>query len=324
MNYSKKITHAVAEDFERKRNERENSRICRLNEVYSRCPEIKAIDTELSRVGSEIVRATLMGKEGLEGRIAVIKEKNLGLQKKREELLLSLGYDKSYTEPKYECEECKDTGYVGVKLCSCYRNALIEKAYESSGLGNLLKTQSFENFDLSSLDEKDRESVSTTYNNLLKYCKNFPSEKHSVILVGGTGLGKTHLSTAVAKRIIDMGYEVVYETAQNIFTDFDRDRFENRISDEPPASYRYLDCDLLIIDDLGSEIISSFSTSCLYNIINTRINRGKPIIISTNLTGAEIRKIYQDRIASRLFGEFDIMQISGSDFRRKKLKFFKK
>ncbi len=324
MNYSKKITHAVADDFERKRIEGESSRNCRLNEVYSLCPEVRSIDKDLATVGSEIVKATLMGKEGLAERIADIKERNLALQKKRGELLCALGYPADYTEPVYECKKCKDTGYVGVKLCSCYRNALIEKAYESSGLGNLLKTQSFENFDFSTFDDPERAEIESAYNNLLGFCANFPADVKSTILVGGTGLGKTHLSTAVAKRIIDKGYEVVYETAQNIFTDFDRDRYENRFFDEEPVSYKYLDCDLLIIDDLGSEIISSFSVSCLYNIINTRINRGKPILISTNLTGVELRRIYQDRITSRLFGEFAFIQLCGSDFRRKKLKKAKK
>ena len=320
MNYSKKVIRAVAEDFERKRADAENERVMKLNKVYSLCPEIKAIDSELTKVGSEIVKATLMGKEGLDGRISAIRERNLALQKKRAELLNSLGYDEKYTDTAYECPICKDSGYVGVKLCSCYRNALIEKAYESSGLGNLLKTQSFDNFDFSTFGNEDRENVEEVYGNLITFCDGFPESNKSILLAGGTGLGKTHLSTAVAKRIIDKGYDVVYETAQNIFTDFDRDRFENRFSDEAPASYKYLDCDLLIIDDLGSEIISSFSVSCLYNIVNTRVNRGKPILISTNLSAAEMRKIYQDRITSRLFGEFVIMKLCGSDYRRKKLK----
>ena len=320
MNYPKKVTHAVAEDFERKRADRENLRLVRLNQVYSLCPEIAEIDKALSNVGSEIVKATLMGKEGINERISAIREKNLATQEKRAALLVSLGFDKDYTEPPYECDKCNDTGYLGVKLCSCYKNALILKAYESSGLGNLLKKQSFENFSLDSFEGEEKSRIQQNYNVLSKYADKLDSFSPSIILVGGTGLGKTHLSTAVARKLIDKGYDVVYETAQNIFTDFDRDRFLDRFGGEEPVSYKYLDCDLLIIDDLGSEMVSTFSISCLYNILNTRLNKGKPIIISTNLTGNEVQRLYQDRITSRLFGEFLILPFTGTDYRRKKLK----
>ena len=320
MNYPKKVTHAVAEDFERKRADRENLRLVRLNQVYSLCPEIAEIDKALSNVGSEIVKATLMGKEGINERISAIREKNLAMQEKRAALLVSLGFDKDYTEPPYECDKCNDTGYLGVKLCSCYKNALILKAYESSGLGNLLKKQSFENFSLDSFEGEEKSRIQQNYNVLSKYADKLDSFSPSIILVGGTGLGKTHLSTAVARKLIDKGYDVVYETAQNIFTDFDRDRFLDRFGGEEPVSYKYLDCDLLIIDDLGSEMVSTFSISCLYNILNTRLNKGKPIIISTNLTGNEVQRLYQDRITSRLFGEFLILPFTGTDYRRKKLK----
>ena len=320
MNYPKKVTHAVAEDFERKRADRENLRLVRLNQVYSLCPEIAEIDKALSNVGSEIVKATLMGKEGINERISAIREKNLAMQEKRAALLVSLGFDKDYTEPPYECDKCNDTGYLGVKLCSCYKNALILKAYESSGLGNLLKKQSFENFSLDGFEGEEKSRIQQNYNVLSKYADKLDSFSPSIILVGGTGLGKTHLSTAVARKLIDKGYDVVYETAQNIFTDFDRDRFLDRFGGEEPVSYKYLDCDLLIIDDLGSEMVSTFSISCLYNILNTRLNKGKPIIISTNLTGSEVQRLYQDRITSRLFGEFLILPFTGTDYRRKKLK----
>ena len=320
MNYPKKVTHAVAEDFERKRTERENLRLSRLNQVYSLCPEIREIDIDLSGVGAEIVKATLMGKNGIDERIAKIKEKNLALQSKRAELIKALGFCADYTEPPYECNKCNDTGYIGVKLCSCYKNALIMKAYESSGLGNLLKKQSFENFSFDSFEGDEAVRVRKNYDALLNYADSFCGSDDSILLAGGTGLGKTHLTTAVARKLIDKGYDVIYESAQNIFADFDRDRFLDRFGGEEPISYKYLDCDLLIIDDLGAEMVSAFSVSCLYNIINTRLNKGKPIIVSTNLSSSEIRKMYQDRITSRLFGEFLILPFTGTDYRRKKLK----
>ena len=320
MNYSKKITEAVAEEFAAKRYEWDSLKKQRLKEVYSLCPEIKEIDIALSDVGLKIARATLMGKVGLSERIESIKNDNLKLQKRRGELLCSLGFDEGYTDPPHSCEKCADTGYVGVKLCSCYREALIKKAYECSGLGNLLFSQSFENFSLDSLEGEDRERMEQYYSSLVKYADEFSVKTAaSLLMVGGTGLGKTHLSSAVAKRIIDRGFDVVYENAQNIFFDFERDRFSDRFNGEEPVSFKYLDCDLLIIDDLGSEMISSFSVSCLYNLINSRLNKGLPIIVSTNFTSEALRKKYDDRITSRLFGEFTILLFTGKDQRRKKL-----
>jgi DNA replication protein DnaC len=146
--------------------------------------------------------------------------------------------------------------------------------------------------------------------------RDFAEMKRNLLFVGGTGLGKTHLSTAIAKSLIEKGYNVIYETAQNIFFDFDNDRFRDRFSDSEPESTKYLDCDLLIIDDLGSEAINSFTVSCLYNILNTRLNKGLPVIASTNLNSKEIRDKYHDRITSRLFGEFNIQMFQGSDLRK--------
>ena len=319
MNYPKKVTHAVAEDFERKRAERENLRLSRLNQVYSLCPEIREIDASLSGVGAEIVKATLMGKNGIDERIAKIKEKNIALQTKRAELIKALGFSADYTEPPYECDKCKDTGYIGVKLCSCYKNALIMKTYESSGLGNLLKKQSFESFSFDSFEGEEAVRVRKNYDALLNYANSFCGSDDSILLAGGTGLGKTHLTTAVARKLIDRGYDVVYESAQNIFADFDRDRFLDRFGGEEPISYKYLDCDLLIIDDLGAEMVSAFSVSCLYNIINTRLCNERPTIISTNLGEDMLQERYNDRITSRLLGEYRPLVFVGQDVRMQKL-----
>ena len=319
MNFPKKVISQVADDFSAKRQERESLRLKRLNEVYSLCPEIKEIDTELATVGSQIARATLMGKEGIKERIDAIKIKNLALQKKRGELLEGLGFEPSYTEPPYECEICQDTGYDGAKLCSCYRSALVTKAIESTGFGNLIKSQSFESFDLSVFEAEDaKERANYIYSILYRFADNFKLPCGNILLVGGTGLGKTHLSSAVARKVIEKGYNVVYESAESIFTEMAKERYNDTFSSEPEY-FRFYTCDLLIIDDLGSEFITGFSTSCLYNIINMRLNKGLPVIISTNLSSDEIRSKYDERIASRIFGDFTILLIKGKDQRRKKL-----
>lgn len=319
MGYSKKNVVAVQEEFEKKRNDYKAQRASRLFEVYDRCPEIMDIDKELSHVGLDIFGATMQGKEGLEKRLQALRERNEELQARRASLLCDLGYDATYTDLKYDCPLCQDTGYQGVKMCSCLKSALTMKGYESSGIINLLGSQSFESFSLDVYPQECRDIMKRNYKRLHRFADNFDTTKDFLLLVGGTGLGKTHLSTSVAKSLIDSGYDVVYEIAQNIFSDFDTDRFRDRYSDSELLSEKYLDCDLLIIDDLGTEIVTSYTVSYLYNIINTRINKKLPIIISTNLSAKEIKNMYHERITSRLFGEFNIVKFDGTDIRQQKI-----
>ena len=141
-----------------------------------------------------------------------------------------------------------------------------------------------------------------------------------LFLYGGSGLGKTHLSTSIAKVLIERGFDVVYDSAQNIISDFEYERFGRGYGDMSDSrTDKYFDCDMLIIDDLGTEMANQFTVSCLYNIINTRINHSKSMIISTNLAQNEIRERYTDRITSRLFGDFMVMKFTGKDIRLQKL-----
>ena len=242
MGYSKKNITAVYEEFEARRLENKETRQTRLFEVYSLCPEIKEIDKELSKTGPAIFEAVMDGKEGLEERLSALQAKNEELQKKRADLLVENGFDKNYTDLKYDCPLCQDSGYQGAKMCSCLREALTLKSYESSGILNLLKTQSFESFSLEVYPEECRDIMKRNYKRLRKFADSFEENKDFLLLVGGTGLGKTHLSTSVAKSLIDNGYDVVYEIAQNIFSDFDTDRFRDRYSDSELLSTKYLEC----------------------------------------------------------------------------------
>ena len=319
MGYAKRNVEAVYEEFEARRQENLMSQAGRLNEVYRLCPEIKDIDKELSGTGLAIFGATMQGKNGLDERLRALRERNEALQERRASLLTDLGFDKDYTEIKYNCPICKDTGYDNAKMCSCLKNALVLKGYESSGIANLLKTQSFESFSLDVYPMECQDIMKRNYKKLHNFADNFDNCKEFFLLVGGTGLGKTHLSTSVAKSLVDRGYDVVYEIAQNIFSDFDADRFRDRYGDSELLSSKYFDCDLLIIDDLGTEIITNYTVSYLYNIINTRINKKLPIIISTNLSAKEIKNMYHERITSRLFGEFTIVKFEGCDVRQRKI-----
>lgn len=314
MSFNKKIISLVNEEFENKRIKNESLKDSRLAEIYSKIPKIKAIDKELSQTGVNIMALALSNKNELDAKMSELRKRNLELQKNRALLLIEKGYSEDYTDLHYDCSLCQDWGVVGGKLCSCYKNRLIEEQFKLSGISNLVKKQSFETFSLDMYEDKEKMANLLEY--ATDYVRDFAEMKRNLLFVGGTGLGKTHLSTAIAKSLIEKGYNVIYETAQNIFFDFDNDRFRDRFSDSEPESTKYLDCDLLIIDDLGSEAINSFTVSCLYNILNTRLNKGLPVIASTNLNSKEIRDKYHDRITSRLFGEFNIQMFQGNDLRK--------
>lgn len=316
MSYSRKCINIVNEEFESKRQRNESQRIARLNEAYSKIPELEAIDRELAKTGVNAMACAMGGKEGLTERLNALKERNLELQAKRGELLLSYGFDKDYTDIKYDCPLCQDYGAYNGKMCSCYKSRIIDEQFKQSGISALVKTQSFDTFSLDLYE--NREEMNELYNYAVNYVNDFAKIKENVLLVGGTGLGKTHISTAIAKALIENGYNVVFECAQNVFFDFESDRFLDRFGGEEPISTKYLDCDLLIIDDLGAENITGFSVSCLYNIINTRLNKNLPIIASTNFSSKELRQKYHDRITSRLFGEFNIKMFQGKDIRQVK------
>ena len=243
---------------------------------------------------------------------------NLELQKKRRGLLSSYGYQEDYLDVKYSCEICDDTGFDGLKMCKCMRHALTMAGIESSGIGGLYKFQRFDNFDLSFY--AGSKAIYDRMSGILSACKGYAqnfsdSSNPSLLLMGATGLGKTHLTTSMAYEIIDKGYDVVYDSAQNIFSAFEAKRFERDVNVD---TGKFLSCDLLIIDDLGTEMTNSFTVSCLYNIINTRIVSGKATIINTNCTLEEINKRYTDRIGSRIMGEYNIHQFLGNDVRMQK------
>ncbi len=295
----------------------------KLAEIYKKLPEIKQIDASLGSTERKIIDAIRLGSDGIKDRIATLEEETNALWARRKALLRENGYPEDYTEPEYFCPDCGDTGYVGEKMCVCKRRALVMAGYESSGVGALMGTQSFETFSFDYYTGDALKSAKRNYDSAKKYAESFTGNcDGNLLFVGGTGLGKTHLSTSIAVAVIERGFDVKYETAQNILADFEDKQFRgaySSASDEDPTE-RYFDCDLLIIDDLGTEMTNQFTVSCLYNLINTRINRGKAILINTNLAPAEMRKRYSDRITSRLFGEFSVYVFEGGDIRAAKLR----
>lgn len=317
MGYSKENYGYVEGILAKRRQESELLSQKHTREVYARCPEIEAIDRRLAGTGFALVRVA-MEKVDVEARVAALKEENLALQAKRAGLLSSLGLPENYTDVIPVCPHCRDTGRLAQGLCSCMKQMLIEAGYRSSGLGALLKKQSFDNFSLHFYKDEALKYATLALQTAKEFAESFEKTGRNLLFMGGTGLGKTHLSTAIAKRAIERGFDVVYETAQNVIADFEYDRFKSGYGDTESKSEKYFECDLLIMDDLGAELTNQFTVSSLYNIINTRINLGKSMIINTNLGQKNLFERYDERIASRLFGEFDPFLFRGVDIRRQK------
>jgi DNA replication protein DnaC len=312
--YTRENYQKIKERIESKRQKAESDADMRRAELGALSPEIKAIDEEMRGVGLEIFRTACAG-----GDIGAIREKNLALGKRRREIITSLGLPEDYDEPKYSCPLCSDSGFVGTKLCSCFREALTIENIASSGMGRLIERQSFENFDLSSYpeDSDDRRRAEINLKVAKSFAESFGRAPANLLFVGNTGTGKTHVSTAIAKVVITKGFDVFYDSVQNIISDFEADKFKSGYSASyEPKADKYLECDLLIIDDLGTEFVNQFTVSCLYNLINTRQNRGLSTIISTNLTPQDLKAKYDGRIISRLLGQdYTLLQFTGKDHR---------
>lgn len=312
----REITAQVMERFTQRRAEGEREYDERIAALSDSVPGFAELTRELNAVGLSIF-ASSVGKGG--ENIDEIKSRTKELRAKRCALLESAGYPADYADRRYNCEKCADSGYVGLKMCSCLRKEFILAETENSGLGKLLKTQSFDNFSLRFYSGRDETMMKHNLDRLRAFAENFTSESsESFLLLGATGLGKTHLSTSVAKVVLDRGYNVVYRTAQDIMSVFERQRFGDGHQGDG-TEREFFEAELLIIDDLGTEVVTQYTVSWLYDIINSRTNEDMPTIINTNLTKEELRSRYADRITSRIFGEFLPLVFSGRDVRLQKL-----
>ena len=321
MGYNNSIYKKIYEEYSQKYLIARERADMRARELRVAIPEVAKIDKELSLTGLEIFSASLSGGD-IASKIAEIREKNKALQEKRAELLEANGYPADYSDVNYDCEKCGDTGFIENKMCSCMKEALTLAGIESSGFASLIKEQSFDNF---SLDYYKRnanhyEMMSRNLAFLRDYANNFdPKTSPSILMMGGTGLGKTHLSSAVARGVIEKGNDVFYTGAIDLFSQFEIQRFKTYNNEPNELIERYFECDLLIIDDLGTEMINQFSISTLYNLLNDRLSRKKPTIVSTNLSQEDIQKKYTDRITSRMLGEYKVVFFAGTDIRAQKL-----
>lgn len=312
------MSENVYEIYENKAHLARKSADRRSAEVWAMDKRIAEIDKELSATGLKLLSAALLDDGKREEAYKRLEADIFALRDEKKKRLVALGLPEDYTDVKYQCEKCSDTGYVGIKMCECMKRALTKQNYKSSGIGKYLEGQTFDNFDLSLYPFGEaRENMSRIFNQARSFADSFsPDSSESLFFMGGTGLGKTHLSSAIAKEVIEKGYSVVYDSAQNIISTFERERFAR--DESGLKSQKYFDAELLIVDDFGTEIQSKSSISYFYTLINTRLISSKPTIISTNLSGKELNSQYDDRIVSRILGEYSIRQFMGEDIRKLK------
>ena len=325
MGFNRNDVAKVKREYAEKYRIAESASDDRKIELWEKIVGLRELDRELSLTGVRIMAAAM--EKGVDTRALIekIKENNEHLLAERAKLLRAYGYPEDYTDVHYECEKCGDTGYVDTKMCECMKRSLVLAGYESSGLGELIKTQSFDNFSLDWYKNNAEfySKMNMNFNKIKNYAENFSKDTYyNMLFMGTTGIGKTHLSTAVAKCVIDRHFDVLYVTATGMMGDFEQKRFGNSAIDgDAGETDRYYSADLLIIDDLGTEIANQFTATCLYDVINTRIMKRKSTIISTNLKTDEIRKRYWDRITSRVLGEYNILLFAGTDIRAQNLKY---
>ncbi len=320
MGYNKNNFKRIREEYATKHLIAERAAEEKRRELHRALPEVARIDTMLAKTGLSLMGAALADKDTQERRMAELREENRRLNQERDRLLIAAGYPANYSDIQYECPACSDSGYVGIRMCECMKKALTLAGFESSGIGRLIERQTFDNFSLDYYrdNEKVLAQMKQNLQNAKDFAENFdPNTSPSLLMLGRTGLGKTHISSAIARRIIERGFDVCYVTSVDLFADFETEQFGNRIP-RGELTEKYFECDLLIVDDLGTELTNQFTVSCLYNLINVRINRRRPMIINTNLDNKDFMQTYHERITSRLLGEFSPMLFLGRDVRSQK------
>ena len=294
----------------------------RKTEISKKYPEIIDLDNKIQKLSLQMAVSVLKSNNG-EKTLNSFKEDITDLRIKKCEMLVERGYDHEYLNLHYHCNNCKDTGFISNVKCNCYKQKLIKLYYKNSELENVIKANNFNNFDLNLFsnhklgDEKfsPRKNMENNLEYILKdYIPNFSNIDTNILFFGNPGSGKTYLSYCISKAILDKGYLVIYKTSDELIKNLRDIRFNN----DSALESLILDCDLLIIDDLGAEHLNEFSITELFNIINKRILTNKKMLISTNLTLPGITKQYSERIASRLIGEFKLCKFYSEDIRIKK------
>ena len=325
MGYPKEVYRQAFDILEERRRKNHNTYENRKQEIHSIVPQIAEIEQKMAATAAASIYEVASGKDNSGDIVASLGRENLALQREREALLIQAGYPGDYLAARHNCSQCSDAGYIGVEMCDCLHTLLRDIAYSHMSDNARLPQYRFETFDLSYYPDHSSDSKVTPRSHMsdvLAYCKQYASQfstnSESLLLMGQTGQGKTHLSISIAREASEQGFGVIYMPFQKLI-----DRLEvGKFSFESQIKERYkqdlqgiMECDLLVLDDLGAEFVTSFSIATAYNIINTRLVEQRPTIINTNLELADMESRYSQRIASRLGFSYKVLPFAGEDIR---------
>ena len=321
MGYSREIYDQAKFLLDSYRRQAINENDERRKAFFAVNPEYEELEREIAQTSIRLTRVMLSGQKDITDTVAEIRDNNLAMQRRQLEILRANGCPDDYLIPKYHCKKCGDTGFINGKACSCFKDILRKMAYDELNRSTPLELSSFQSFSLDFYPEKATSSNLSPRNIMEKvkkhcwdYANTFTLQSQNLLFQGGVGLGKTHLSLAIAGRVISKGYGVIYGSAQNFFNTIESEHF-GRSDDKQYTLNLLKTCDLLILDDIGTEFVTQFTTAVLYDIINTRLLTGRPTIISTNLNIEGLKSKYDERITSRISGNYFRMQFVGSDIR---------
>ena len=327
MAYEQNVLRRAAERLEDQRRRREEAQNARRREIYAAIPRVAEIDRQLRRTIVDIIAASLRQGNDPVPAIGAVRDKNLDLQAERADLLVAHGYPADALDDKPACPRCSDTGWRGAVMCDCLKNLCAQEQIKELSKLLDLGEQSFDTFSLDVYSPSPwrgsgispRENMEMVYEICLNYAQKFGRFYfNNLFLSGAPGLGKTFLSACIARTVSENGFSVVYDTAVNIFSRFEDRKFSRDAEDTREArdeTRRYLSCDLLILDDLGSEMTTPFVQSALYTLINSRLTADRRTVISSNLSMEDVRRRYAPQIASRLEGEYRVLPFFGEDIR---------
>ncbi len=324
-----KFVNQILREYEKRRDEAFKQQKTRQAKVYRKIPRIKEIDNIISKTGLKITKSIINNPSSYNDSLNRIRNEIEELKREKAILLTDNNIPVDFLDIKYECPKCNDTGFTqNGKKCSCFKQKLINKYYKMSNIENLLARENFQTFNSSIFlnepyngnPKTPRENIMDIFNVCEDFCNNFGKDNvDNLLFYGTTGLGKTFMCNCIAKALLDIGKIVIYQTAFKILQIIKDYEFNQNYNSKSSGEYDLLfDADLLIIDDLGTEITSSFSNAQIFNIVNSRLIKQKKTIISTNLSPKEIADTYSDRIFSRIFSEFTPLKFYGPDLRWEK------
>ena len=320
MAVNEKYFNAAMARLEQRRNDNRLSAEQRRSEIYEKIPEYRELSLHLADTGQKLVSLIIRGGDTAEG-VSRLERDNLDVQLCMKELLTNAGYPEDYLKPIYTCPVCKDKGTVDGKWCGCFRRLMLEEAANELNENSPLELSSFESFRLDFYPEQinpttlvsEREMMTKNLEYCRRYAEEFTPKSEGLLFNGATGLGKTHLSLAIASKVLEKGYSVIYGSSPELMRILEQEYYGKSDKDTMSA---LVGCDLLVLDDLGAEMDKPLYQSLLYEMVNSRLCRGLPMIVSTNYDMQELKKCYQDKIFSRLTVLRQIY-FAGNDNRRR-------